>query len=57
MSTQQIHFGAKIPTYFILKGENAIDFLPFLYLGRQLLSLSVCYPAHQAPSEKGSTIK
>ena len=32
------------------------DFLPFLQ-GRQLPLLSVCLPPHQAPSEKGSTLK
>ena len=33
-----------------------IDLLPFLQ-GRQLLSLPVCFPAHQASSEKGSPLK
>ena len=37
-------------------GIHLVDFLPFLH-GRQLLGISVSFPAHQAPSEKKFTLK
>ena len=36
--------------------EHFADFASILQ-GRQLLRLSVCFPAHQSQSEKGSILK
>ena len=46
----------KLP--FMKNEKNAFKGTEYTLLqGRQFLKLLVCFPAHQSPSEKGSTLK